>query len=238
MGADIEEECQECCRFNSNLESEIIKNNSKIDKNVKNGGEIINNNPYMELTFINNNSSNAVLILINPKIYYNMNSGETLHQILEPLIPFNNNILFEIMIKLFDYINKFKNNFNFRKNEVFDLYNKIYHEILDNKIIDNMIKSELGYFTKIKFNLLEIIEIETELYHFLSFSQRILNEPYNINYWDFIKNPNIYMKKKLIVMKQIIENINSFVTENKLKNLNHSLDIHITSNSFNIQIEQ
>ena len=166
-----------------------------------------------------------------------MNKGERLHQILEPLTSFINKNLLELvnllLIKITDL-----NNHSSIKNAVYNLFEKNYKELISCKIIDNLASSDLGYFTKIKFNLIYIIEIIAELYHYFSYQLNNGKEPYNVFYWDYIKNHISYMKEKVNDLLKCIKDMNNFIVENKSKNMNNSVDIHITATNFNIQMEQ
>ena len=239
MGSEIQKECEECCTFDEREITNLKKENLNILKNAKkiNGGNVINEPQINELTFVDNNSYTATLIITNPKIYEKMNKGERLHQIIEPLISFSNKNLFEILNNLLNKIIELQKNLSF-KNNVYVLFEKTYRDLINNKVIDNMIKSDLGYYSKIKFNLLYTIEIIAELFHYFNFHLSNENAPYNINYWEYVKNPVSYMKEKIYDFRKFIEDMNKFIIETKTKNLNHSVDIHITSSNFNIQMEQ
>ena len=239
MGSEIQKECEECCTFDEREITNLKKENLNILKNAKkiNGGNVINEPQINELTFVDNNSYTATLIITNPKIYEKMNKGERLHQIIEPLISFSNKNLFEILNNLLNKIIELQKNLSF-KNNVYVLFEKTYRDLINNKVIDNMIKSDLGYYSKIKFNLLYTIEIIAELFHYFNFHLSNENAPYNINYWEYVKNPVSYMKEKIYDFRKCIEDMNKFIIETKTKNLNHSVDIHITSSNFNIQMEQ
>ena len=239
MGSEIQNEIDECCQF-SEEEKEIKKNKSNILKGAKNinGGEILNSPEIKkDLTFIDNNSYVATLIITDPKIYEKMNKGERLHQILEPLISFLNKHLFEIINQLLIKIIELKKNCTI-KNNVYVLFEKTYKNLINNQIIENITNADLGYYSKIKYNLLHSIELLVELYHYFNYHISNENAPYNINFWENIKNPASFMKEKIQDFQQCIEYINNFILDNKTKNLNHSVDIHITASNFNIQLDQ
>jgi len=238
MGSDIEKECSDCCTYNCSEEKEISK--AQMIKSVSetsNGMSLRKGHLTNDIIFTNNNPYSASLIITNPKIYERMLKNERLHQIIEPLASFTNKNLFEIVYQLLLKVDELQRNSN-KKNSVYILFEKIYKELVNGKIIDNMSKAELGYFTKIKYNLLYIIEIIAEIYHYFGYQISQGREPYNIYYWEYIKNPSSYMKERIMDFKKIIEDINNFITENKLKNLNKSIDIHITTNNFSITMEQ
>ena len=240
MGSDIEKECQDCCNFNCSEEKEINKSKAQMLKSVSetSNGISLKKRPLSTgITFSNNNPYSASLIITNPQIYARMLKNERLHQIIEPLTSFTNKNLFEIVYQLLMKVVELQRDSN-KKNSVYILFEKIYKDLVNGKIIDNMSKSDLGYFTKIKYNLLYIIEIIAEIYHYFGYQISQGKEPYNINYWEYIKNPSTYIKEKIVDLKKSIEDINNFITENKLKNLNKSIDIHITTNNFNIIMEQ
>ena len=240
MGADIQKECEDCCTFDPNLETEVKKDHTHLLKSVpnSNGGDIMNESTTKNnLTFIDNNVQNAILIITNPKIYQKMLKGERLHLILEPLTSFLNKNLFEIVSQLLIKITELQKS-SYIKNNVYILFEKTYKDLINNKIIDNLSKADLGYFTKIKFHLLYVIEILAELYHYFNYHLSDGKEPYNVHYWEFIKNSVSYMKDKIHDFQKCIEDINNFIVENKIKNLSHSVDIHIITSNFNIQMEQ
>ena len=239
MGIDIQKECQECCRLACKEENELKKEHSQILRGANriNRGEINQNEVENDLTFINDNPNIATLIIINPKFYEKMNKGERIHQILEPLSSFLNKNLFEIVNQLLTKIIELQRGSSF-KNNVYVIFEKIYKDLINKKIIENMIKSDLGYFSKIKYNLLYVIEIIAELYHYFNYHLRNENHPYNMNYWEYIKNPSSYMKNKIQDMQKSIEEMNNFIIEKKFSNCNNSLDIHISAGNFNIQMEQ
>ena len=239
MGSEIQNELEECCRFYEE-ETEIKKNNSILLKGAKNinGGELSKSpEAKKDLTFIDNNTYVATLIITDPKIYEKMNKGERIHQILEPLISFLNKNLFEIVNQLLIKIIELQKNCTI-KNNVYVLFEKTYKNLINNQIIDNITKTDLGYYSKIKYNLLHSIEILVELYHFFNYHISNENAPYNINYWENIKNPVSFMKEKIQDFQQCIEYVNNFILDPKTKNLNRSVDIHITASNFNIQLDQ
>ena len=240
MGSDIEKECKDCCNFNCSEEQEINKSKAQMLKSVSetsNGISLRKRPSTNDITFSNNNPYSASLIITNPQIYERMLKNERLHQIIEPLTSFTNKNLFEIVYQLLMKVVELQRNSN-NKNSVYILFENIYKDLVNGKIIDNMSKADLGYFTKIKYNLLYIIEIIAEIYHYFGYHISQGKEPYNINYWEYIKNPSTYIKEKIVDLKKSIEDINNFITENKLKNLNKSIDIHITTDNFNIIMEQ
>jgi hypothetical protein len=240
MGSEIQKECQDCCNFEENQETEAKNERSVILKSAKkiNGGEfekesLAENN----LTFIDNNVYIATQIITNPKFYQKMIKGERIHQILEPLTSFLNKNLFEIVNKLLFKITELYKGSS-PKNNVYVLFEKTYKDLINRKIIENLSNSNMGYFTKIKFNLLFAIEIIAELYHYFNYHFSNEREPYNINYWEYIKNPVSYMKDKILDLQKILENISNFIVNNRLQNLNHSINIHINTSKFDIQMEQ
>ena len=101
-----------------------------------------------------------------------------------------------------------------------------------------MIRYDLGFYTKVKFNLIYVIEIITEIYHYFKYHNSNGMSPYNIHYWEFVKNTVIYMNEKIKDLQKTLEETYNFIYENKIKNINQSLNIHITTNNFNIQMEQ
>ena len=235
----MQKECQDCCKFDHSEENEVNNDRGSILKASRNinGGDFNQTTSTNEISFIDNNPFAASLTIVNPKTYEKLKKGERLHQIIEPMTSFTNKNLFEIVKQLLAKVVELHRS-SPQKNSVYTLFEKCYRDLINKKIIENLNKSNLGYFTKIKFNLLYIIEIISELYHYLGYHLSNGREPYNIYYWDYIKNPVSYMKDRIKELEKYIKDINNFVIENKLKNLNHSVDIHITTNNFNIQMEQ
>ena len=232
MGTEFQNKCEECLNCSNINEIEFKKNNSN---NLKSARIPQQKNYDNDLTFLENNTEKAVLIITNPKLYEKMLKGEKLHIILEPLISFTNNNLFIIINKLLYEIEQLKKD---DKNTVCIFYEKTYGDIINKGIIDNMIKSDLGFYTKVKFSLIYIIEIITEIYHYFIYHISDGISPYNKYYWDFVKNTVNYMKEKIKDLIDSLEETYNFINENKLKNPNHAINIHITTNDFNLQMDQ
>ena len=157
--------------------------------------------------------------LISFQIYDKMIKGERLHNILEPLSCYNNNKLFELLLSVLTKIKDvFKEAF-FDEKSVIDLYHKYmsaFQELNNNNIFDD-IKSNIEEDSRLKYNLLDVIESVTELFHF--FKYKILNdqEPYNKCYWEKYKDYINYMEQKINEIKNGIININLSLGDNKLK---------------------
>ena len=232
MGTEFQNKCEECLNCSNINEIEFKKNNSN---NLKSARIPQQKNYDNDLTFLENNTEKAVLIITNPKLYEKMLKGEKLHIILEPLISFTNNNLFIIINKLFYEIEQIKKD---DKNTVCIFYERAYGDIINKGIIDNMIKFDLGFYTKVKFSLIYIIEIITEIYHYFIYHISDGISPYNKHYWDFVKNTVNYMKEKIKDLSESLEETYNFINENKLKNPNHAINIHITTNDFNLQMDQ
>ena len=232
MGTEFQNKCEECMNCSNIDEIEFKKNNSN---NLKSARIPQQKNYDNDLTFLENNTEKAVLIITNPKLYEKMLKGEKLHIILEPLISFTNNNLFIIINKLFYEIEQIKKD---NKNTVCIFYERAYGDIINKGIIDNMIKFDLGFYTKVKFSLIYIIEIITEIYHYFIYHISDGISPYNKHYWDFVKDTVNYMKEKIKDLSDSLEETYNFINENKLKNPNHAINIHITTNDFNLQMDQ
>ena len=236
----IQDKCEECLNCSNAEEIEFKKERidnlkSDLSPNLRAKGLNVNQNMENDLTFIENNINKAVLIITNPKLYEKMLKGEKLHLILEPLTSFSNNNLYQIIIKLFMKIEELKGK---EKNSVYLNFEKVYKDLINKGIIDNMIQFDLGFFTKVKFNLIYIIEIIAELYHYFKYHTGDGNSPYNIHFWDFVKNTVFYMNEKIKDLQHTLEETHTFIYENKLKNVNHAVNIHIMTNDFNIQMDQ
>ena len=235
----IQENCEECLNCSNVDNAEFKKEN--ID-NLKFGLSPKINNKRIEpnliydkdLMFIENSIDKAVLIITNPKLYEKMLKGEKLHYILEPLTSFSNNNLFGIIKNLFIKIEELKN----EKNSVYLNFEKVYKDLVNKGIIENMSRFDLGFFTKVKFNLIYIIEIITEIYHYFKYHISDGMSPYNIHFWEFVKNTVVYMNEKIKDMQKTLEETYNFIYENKIKNINNSVNIHITTNNFNVQMDQ
>ena len=232
MGIEFQKKCEECMNCSNIDEIEFKKNNSN---NLKSARIPQQKNYDNDLTFLENNTEKAVLIITNPKLYEKMLKDEKLHIILEPLISFTNNNLFIIINKLFYEIEQIKKD---DKNTVCIFYERAYGDIINKGIIDNMIKFDLGFYTKVKFSLIYIIEIITEIYHYFIYHISDGISPYNKHYWDFVKDTVNYMKEKIKDLSESLEETYNFINENKLKNPNHAINIHITTNDFNLQMDQ
>ena len=232
MGAEFQNKCEECMNCSNIDEIEFKKNNSN---NLKSARIPQQKNYDNDLTFLENNTEKAVLIITNPKLYEKMLKGEKLHLILEPLISFTNNNLFIIINKLLYEIEQIKKD---NKNTVCIFYERAYGDIINKGIIDNMIKFDLGFYTKVKFSLIYIIEIITEIYHYFIYHISDGISPYNKHYWDFVKDTVNNMKEKIKDLSDSLEETYNFINENKLKNPNHAINIHITTNDFNLQMDQ
>ena len=235
----IQENCEECLNCSNIDNAEFKKEN--ID-NLKFGLSPKINNKRIEpnliydkdLMFIENSIDKAVLIITNPKLYEKMLKGEKLHYILEPLTSFSNNNLFGIIKNLFIKIEELKN----EKNSVYLNFEKIYKDLVNKGIIENMSRFDLGFFTKVKFNLIYVIEIITEIYHYFKYHISDGMSPYNIHFWEFVKNTVVYMNEKIKDLQKTLEETYNFIYENKIKNINNSVNIHITTNNFNVQMDQ
>ena len=235
MGAEFQNKCEECINCSNVDEVEFKKNNSYNNTKLKSARINQHKNHDKDLTFLDNNTEKAVLILTNSKLYEKMLKGEKLHSILEPLTSFSNNNLIIIIQKLFSEIEQIKKD---EKNSVCIFYEKIYNDIINKEIIDNLIKYDLGFYTKVKFNLIYIIEIITEIYHYFIYHISDGISPYNLHYWDFVKDTVNYMKEKIKDLNDTLVETYNFIYENKLKNPNNTVNIHITTNEFNLQMDQ
>ena len=235
----IQENCEECLNCSNVDNAEFKKeniDNLKFGLSPKIYNKRIESNIIYDkdLMFIENSIDKAVLIITNPKLYEKMLKGEKLHYILEPLTSFSNNNLFGIIKNLFIKIEELKN----EKNSVYLNFEKVYKDLVNKGIIENMSRFDLGFFTKVKFNLIYIIEIITEIYHYFKYHISDGMSPYNIHFWEFVKNTVVYINEKIKDMQKTLEETYNFIYENKIKNINNSVNIHITTNNFNVQMDQ
>ncbi len=240
MGCELQRECKECCRCNNVVDTELKKDHRnnilRGIPNKNNGESTLQSLQNDNLSFMDNNAYVASSIITNPKIYQKMNKGERLHQILEPLTSFLNKSLLETVNLLLNKIIEL--NKGSSSNTVYALFENNYKELVNSKILDNLNCSDLGYFTKVKFNLIYVVEIIAELYHYFNYHLIDGREPYNVYYWEYIKNPVSYMKERVNDLFKCIKDINDFIMDNKSRNVNNSIDIHITATNFNIQMAQ
>jgi hypothetical protein len=157
--------------------------------------------------------------LTNSQLYEKIINGERLHNILEPLACYNNNILYDLLLSLLNKITDiFKENF-FEEWNVISLYRnfvKIFQELNEKNILDD-IKLNIEEDSRLKYNLMDIMGSCVELFHF--FKYKILNdqEPYNKCYWEQYKDCINYMQQKINEIRNGIININLSLGDNKLK---------------------
>ena len=157
--------------------------------------------------------------LTNTQLYEKIINGERLHNILEPLACYSNDLLYSLLQSLLNKTMEiFKENF-FDEWDVIGLYRnfvKINQELNEKNILDD-IKINIEEDSRLKYNLMDIIGTCVELFHF--FKYKILNEqePYNKCYWEQYKDCIYYMQQKLHEIKNGIININLSLGDNKLK---------------------
>ena len=98
--------------------------------------------------------------LINPQIYEKMINGERLHNILEPLTYYNNNILYELLFSISVKIKQvFKDSF-FDEKEVINLLKiciKTFEDLYNEGIIED-IRANIEEDSRIKYNLMVSIQ--------------------------------------------------------------------------------
>ena len=246
MGTVLISHCESCCgKENQDIEADtnpiVLKKSSTVTQNPylkkiyinsqTNNFNVITNSAISDRTDISISLDNSPMKqykneilnlhnnLINAQIYDKMIKGERLHNILEPLSSYNNNLLFELLLSILIKIKDvFKEAF-FDENDVIALYHKymlVFQELNNNNILDD-IKINIEEDSRLKYNLLDIIESVIELFHF--FKYKILNdqETYNKCYWEKYKNYIIYMEQKINEIKNGIININLSIGDNKLK---------------------
>ena len=160
--------------------------------------------------------------LISFQLYEKLIKGERLHSILEPLAFYTNNFLYELLLSILLKIKIiFKDSF-FAEVPVINLFNnflQIYQELNNRNILDE-IKMNMEEDSRIKYNLLDMIESAVELYHFFKYKILYEKEPYNQNYWEQYKDSIYYMKQKVDEIKNGVTNINLSLGDNKLKIIN------------------
>ena len=157
--------------------------------------------------------------LISNQIYEKMIKGERLHNILENLANYNNNMLFDLLISILKKINDIFNETTFEESAIISLHQNFIQMTRDLKaenIIDD-IKLNIEEDSRLKYNLLDIIESCVELYHFFKYKIFKNEEPYNKFYWEQYKDCISYMEKKVSEIKNGINNINLSIGDNKIK---------------------
>ena len=167
----------------------------------------------------NNDLLMTIYKLISYQLYNKMINGERLHNILEPLTSYNNNILFDLILVILIKIRDIYNNEFCDASEVSDLHQhfvKVYQELNNKNILDD-IKNNIEEGSRLKYNLLDIIETCVELYHFFKYKIYNGKEPYDKFYWEQFKNCIDFMKSKINEIKNGLNNINLSLGDNKLK---------------------
>ena len=167
----------------------------------------------------NNDLLMTIYKLISYQLYNKMINGERLHNILEPLTSYNNNILYELILAILIKIRDIYNNEFYDESEVGDLHQhfvKVYQELNNKNILDD-IKNNIEEGSRLKYNLLDIIETCVELYHFFKYKIYNGKEPYDKFYWEQYKNCIDFMKSKINEIKNGLNNINLSLGDNKLK---------------------
>ena len=167
----------------------------------------------------NNDLLMTIYKLISYQLYNKMINGERLHNILEPLTSYNNNILYELILAILIKIRDIYNNEFYEESEVGDLHQhfvKVYQELNNKNILDD-IKNNIEEGSRLKYNLLDIIETCVELYHFFKYKIYNGKEPYGKFYWEQYKNCIDFMKSKINEIKNGLNNMNLSLGDNKLK---------------------
>lgn len=255
MGVELKKQCDVCCN-QTDPEEEIFNADTKDCKNNFRSLPIkaFNKGSFMSsptgdyssyhasinkgLLFPDNSPSTIVTTLTSPLIYEKMIGNERLHQILEPLTSLTNKVLFEIMSLLLLNVRNLYFGATPYYNDVYNYFTDCLSELENKKIIDDLNRSDLGFYTKVKYHLLYVIELLVELYQYFRYQRSNGKEPYNEFFWDNIKDHSAYMKAKIIDIQKVIEDISNFMVENKLKGTSECVDIHITTNKFNVSIAQ
>ena len=157
--------------------------------------------------------------LISEQFYEKLINGERLHNLLEFLYTYNNNILFCLLeiflIKIKNIFNEVVNIENLMK-KIHQNYMKMYLYLLADNILDE-IRENIEEDSRIKYNLIDVIESCTEIYHFFCFEIFKQKRIYKKFYWDKYKNFYNYIEQKITEVKDGIININLSIGDNKLK---------------------
>ena len=166
-----------------------------------------------------NNIFNLQNKLISFQIYEKMIKGERLHNLLEPLTYYTNKVLYELLLSISIKIKDVFKDLFFDEVEVINLhsiYIKTFEELNNKGILDD-IRLNIEEDSRIKYNLLDIIESIVELFHFFKYKILSDHEPYNKFYWEKYKDYIGYMGQKLNEIKNGVKNINLSLGDNKLK---------------------
>ena len=171
----------------------------------------------------NDNNNNIILplvnILLSSQFYEKLIKGERFHNLLQFLYKYNNNILFSLLLFIFEKIKYILTEpLNIEK-EIKILHHNFkikYLNLVDKNIIEE-IKENMEEQPIIKYNLIYIIESSLEVFHFFCFFIFNNKKPYNKFYWDKYNNFNQYISQKINEVKNGIININLSLGDNKLK---------------------
>ena len=159
-------------------------------------------------------------VLISEQFYEKLIKGERLHNLLEFLYSYKNNILFcllqIILIKIKNIFNETTITIENPTKQIHKNFVKIYLDLLADNILIEM-RQNIEEDSRIKYNLIDVIESCTEIYHFFCFKIFKQKKPYNNCYWDKYKDYYIYMVQKINEIKNGINNINLSIGDNKLK---------------------
>jgi len=167
----------------------------------------------------NDNIIQLLNILISEEFYEKLNKGERLHNLLEFLYNYKNDILFSLLLFILIKIKIILNDpiyAEYTITEIHQKFMKIYQYLIENNILEE-IKENIEEDSRIKYNLMDIIESSTEIFHFFCYNIFKEKKPYNIFYWDKYKNYFNYIEQKIDEIKNGIININLSLGDNKLK---------------------
>ena len=167
----------------------------------------------------NDNIINLLKILISEKFYEKLIKGERMHNLLEFLYNYKNDILFSLLTFILFKIKNILNESIFVEYSITEIHSKFiktYFYLIENNILEE-IKENIEEDSRIKYNLIDVIESCTEIYHFFCYKIFYEKKPYNIFYWDKYKNYYDYIEQKIDEIKSEINNINLSLGDNKLK---------------------
>ena len=167
----------------------------------------------------NDNIIYLLKILISEKFYEKLIKGERMHNLLEFLYNYKNDILFSLLTFILFKIKNILNESIFVEYSITEIHSKFiktYFYLIENNILEE-IKENIEEDSRIKYNLIDVIESCTEIYHFFCYKILYEKKPYNIFYWDKYKNYYDYIEQKIDEIKSEINNINLSLGDNKLK---------------------
>ena len=168
----------------------------------------------------NDNNINHLLDkLISEQFYEKLIQGERLHNLLEFLYAYDNNVLFNLMLLVLLKIKNILNDsmiIEYSTKVVHQNFIQIYISLIEDDVLED-IRKNIEEDSRIKYNLIDVLESCSEIYHFFKYQISERKKPYDTFYWDIFKNYQNYIEQKIQGIKKGIININLSLGDNKLK---------------------